>query len=214
MNKQKLIGSIIGVTLFALLVAGATFAWLSVGANITNSVYNGTTKNFIINYTGGTDITNVLQLSASNATTANITSGYTSVTASKSANSAPASSFKINFNISTNTFTTNSVIYAVCRGSCPTTTLATVSTNSGIATATCSNNGNVVACGTITGGVTTSTTPLTLYEDTTTFNTEAQVSDTTYSIYFWISSETLTNTDMNANASISGNISASAVQTG
>ena len=29
MDKRKLIGTIIGVTMFALLIVGATYAWLS-----------------------------------------------------------------------------------------------------------------------------------------------------------------------------------------
>lgn len=44
MDKKKLIGTIIGVTMFAALIAGATFAWLTFSATITNGSYNTGTK--------------------------------------------------------------------------------------------------------------------------------------------------------------------------
>ncbi|MBQ2872483.1 MAG: hypothetical protein IJE89_00580 [Bacilli bacterium] len=53
MDKKKLIGTIIGVTLFVVLVAGATFAWLTFSATITNGNYVYQTKNFVINYERG-----------------------------------------------------------------------------------------------------------------------------------------------------------------
>lgn len=56
MDTKKLIGTIIGVTLFAILIAGATFAWLTFGTTLGENVYNGQTMNFIVRYTSGTDI--------------------------------------------------------------------------------------------------------------------------------------------------------------
>lgn len=58
-NKRKLIGTIIGVIFFVILIAGATFAWLTYTANVNNGVYNTTTMNFLVNYQGGTDISNL-----------------------------------------------------------------------------------------------------------------------------------------------------------
>ena len=58
-NKKKLIGTIIGVTLFAILVAGATYAWLTFNLSVTNGNYVAGTKNFVINYGGGTAIANI-----------------------------------------------------------------------------------------------------------------------------------------------------------
>ena len=71
MNKQKLIGTIIGVIFFVALIAGATFAWLTFNATVTNGAYNGTTQNFVINYTKGKDIDSVPpKLSSGTASTA------------------------------------------------------------------------------------------------------------------------------------------------
>lgn len=50
MNKKKLIGTIIGVVLFAALIAGATFAWLTISLNVTNGDYIYNTTKFVINY--------------------------------------------------------------------------------------------------------------------------------------------------------------------
>lgn len=56
MDKRKLIGTIIGVAMFAALIAGATFAFLSFTANVTNSIYYANTMNFLVDYTQGTHI--------------------------------------------------------------------------------------------------------------------------------------------------------------
>ena len=61
MDKKKLIGTIIGVTLFAALIAGATFAFLSFTANVTNSIYGVNTMNFLVDYTQGTHINGLPQ---------------------------------------------------------------------------------------------------------------------------------------------------------
>lgn len=207
MDNKKLIGTILGVVAFVALIAGATFAWLSVTATVNNQ-FVGNTKNFIINYGKGTDIgtsTNkVLQLR--NPTKSQVTTGKTTVTAEKTDRDAPASHFILTLNLTANSFVTDSVIYAACKtSSCPTTALATVAANG---TITCGTN---VTCGKITHG---SLEAINVYDDTTTFNTDAAVNSTSYDVYLWIDSLLLSNDDMDASASIAGNISASAVQVG
>lgn len=60
MDFKKLIGTIIGVTLFAVLVAGATFAWLTFGTTIVSDNINAAnTMNFLVDYTKGTAIDNI-----------------------------------------------------------------------------------------------------------------------------------------------------------
>ena len=51
-----MIGTIIGVIAFAVLISGATFAWLTYSVNVTGGTYNGASTNFVVNYTKGTDI--------------------------------------------------------------------------------------------------------------------------------------------------------------
>ena len=90
MDRKKLIGTIIGVILFVALIAGATFAWLTFNANVTNGNYNVSTGNFLVDYQGDTELTDIKTLS--NVTAANVaTSGATKVTvkaAKKTADSA------------------------------------------------------------------------------------------------------------------------------
>lgn len=208
MSNKKIIGTVLGVVAFIALIAGATFAWLTVNATVTNS-YTGTTKTFVITYAKGNDIGTVSNgiLQLKDPTPAQVTTGMATVTASKTANDAPASHFKLTFNISTNTFVSNSVIYAACKSTdCPSTALATVTSSS----ITCATG---VTCGKITGG---SLTAIDVLDDTTTFNTDSAVSTTSYNVYFWIDSELLSNDDMNVTngAQIGGNISASAIQVG
>lgn len=60
MDTKKLIGTIIGVTMFAVLIAGATFAWLTFGTTVDEAnVTTSTTMNFMVDYTKGTAITNI-----------------------------------------------------------------------------------------------------------------------------------------------------------
>jgi len=65
MNKKKLIGTIIGVAMFAALIAGATYAFLSFTANAVNFAFNGTTMNFLVDYTNGNAITGLPQVKGS-----------------------------------------------------------------------------------------------------------------------------------------------------
>ncbi len=64
MNKRKLYGTLIAVIAFAILVVGATLAWLTYTFNATNGVYNTATSCFNISYSGGSDITGDLQFSS------------------------------------------------------------------------------------------------------------------------------------------------------
>ena len=57
MNIKKLIGTIIGITLFIALIAGATFAWLTFGTTIVSTNVNSAkSMNFLVDYTKGTSI--------------------------------------------------------------------------------------------------------------------------------------------------------------
>ena len=211
MDKKKLIGTIIGVLMFAALIAGATFAWLTIAANVTNGNYTATAKNFIINYSGGTQITETVMLD--NATTANITSqtsagastadGWLAVTASKEATSAKASKFDVKLHVTSNKLTTKALTWAICKGACPTNVaLATVSSG----TATCGTG--VTNCGTIAAGA--SNTDIVLYSDTSTFNTDGAVSTTTYNVYVWLDAGTIVTADIGK--TFTGYIHASATQ--
>ena len=199
-----------GITL-VVLVVGATYAWLTIAANVTNGNYSIGTKNFIINYAKGTEITDTVQ--TSNATTTAITTattadelttdGWLAVTASKTASSAKASDFTIKLHIESNTLTTKALTYAVCKGECPTgIELATVS--GGIAT--CGTG--VAGCGTIAGNQTNQ--DVSLYVDTETFNIDGEVPETTYNVYIWLDYGTLAAADIGK--SFSGYIHASATQ--
>lgn len=56
MNTKKLIGTIIGVTMFVVLIAGATFAWLTFGTTVTEVTNQGQTMNFVVDYAAGNNI--------------------------------------------------------------------------------------------------------------------------------------------------------------
>ena len=219
MDTKKLIGTIVGVVAFAALIAGATFAWLTANATVTNSVFTGVSKNFIISYNGSASVSGFNQIVSGSATTAAITSAasagvaddaWAAVTASKAVTDPPLSSFKVKLAITGNTFSSNAIIWALCKGNCPTgVALATVSSGN----VTCGSG--VTNCGAVPGG---SLTEIEMYNDTTTFRSEASsgsgTTSATYNVYFWIDSKTLTNTDAQNGASFAGYIHAEATQTG
>jgi len=211
MDTKKLLGTIVGVIMFALLIVGATYAWLTLTANVTNGNYIVGTKNFVINYVGGTEIANTVQTASS--TTTNITAataanettddGWLAVTASKTAASAKASDFTIKLHITSNTLTTKALTYAVCKGACPTgVALATVEGG----TVTCGTG--VASCGTVAGKQ--SNKDVTLHVDNETFNVADAVPETTYNIYIWLDSGTIVAADIGK--TFSGYIHASATQ--
>ena len=70
MSNKKLIGTILGVIAFAALISGATFAWLTYAVNVTGGTYNGASTNFVVNYTKGTDISDVPILTSPTVSTA------------------------------------------------------------------------------------------------------------------------------------------------
>ena len=53
MDKKKLFGTILGVTLFGILITGATFAWLTFGVTVGDNVLTANTLNFIVEFEGG-----------------------------------------------------------------------------------------------------------------------------------------------------------------
>ena len=202
MDKRKLIGTIIGVIMFAALIAGATFAWLSFTANVVDSELNATTRNFIITYTGGTEVDYMLQTKTPTRAVLG-TQGKTTVEATKSNKASPTSNFTLTLTIESNTLATKSIVYAVCKGTCPeNVNLATVSGSGTNTTASCASG--VASCGTIYG-----TNPVTLHVDTETFNT-SDAATTKYEIFFWLNPATMINADLDK--SIYGKISASATQ--
>jgi len=195
MDKKKLIGTIIGVIAFAALIAGATYAWLSSTATVTNRVINNaTSKNFTFTYAGSAEVSGFIPLTLANSTPAKIANnasqastagdGWAAVTASKGANTPKAGIFRLKLNITKNTFSTDSILYAVCKGACPDSALITAVNGT---SATCSTNSAVVSCGVVSHG---STTAINLYDDKTTFNVNGNVDSTTYNIYFWLNGDT------------------------
>ena len=122
MDKKKLIGTIVGVIAFAALIAGATYAWLSNTLAVSNGVYSLNTMKFLVNYTKGTDITNMQ--SVSSPTTTNTKS--LAVQAALASGSTPG---KITIYLNT-TSASNAIItggylkYSWCVGTCSGTNFA------------------------------------------------------------------------------------------
>ena len=79
LDKKKLIGTIVGVVAFVALVASATYAWLTATANITNGTLNTGSRNFVINYSKGTDLSNLPMLTVTSGS-AVASSGASSLT--------------------------------------------------------------------------------------------------------------------------------------
>lgn len=188
MNTKKLIGMVIGIILFAALIAGATFAWLTFTANITNANLTGSSRNFTFTYAQGTAITELLPLTqtpARNAITAS--KGYITVNASKAANTPRASSFKLVLNITETQVAVPGLIrYAVCRNA------TAANCNNSVSTAIPSSaSGNFVAVGTVNN----STGTQILYTDTATFSS-AGAATGNYYIYFWIDASVINTTNL------------------
>ena len=66
MDTKKTIGAVIGVIAFVALIAGATFAWFTASAAVTNATYNGTACSYALTVTGG-NINTSLPLASSTA---------------------------------------------------------------------------------------------------------------------------------------------------
>ena len=217
MNKQKLIGTIIGVIFFAALIAGATFAWLTFNATVTNGTYNGTSLNFTYTYEGGNAVNAISILGATparnsitveNVNSTTINHGYIVLTASKATNTAGASSFNIKLHKTSSSISPESVIrYAVCKG-----TEDDANCKNSVSTAIPSTtNTTFVAYGQL--GTWDSNTDITLYSDTSTFANEGAAS-ATYYVYLWIDGTLVTSTNQSSiiGQSFSGYIHASSTQ--
>lgn len=207
MDKKKFIGTIVGVIFFVALIAGATFAWLTFNASVTNGNYAGSTLNFTYNYTTGTDVTKINILTATparNAITAG--TGYVALTASKPAGSAKASKFDLILKKTTNEIGVSNVVkYAVCKSA-----TATDCNNSASTAIPSATNTTWVALGTISTG----TTDQTLYSDTSSFAAEGAAT-ANYYVYFWVNSDAIITGNQNqvVGKSFAGYIYATSQQT-
>lgn len=207
MDKKKFIGTIVGVIFFVALIAGATFAWLTFNASVTNGNYAGSTLNFTYNYTTGTDVTKINTLTATparNAITAG--TGYVALTASKPAGSAKASKFDLILKKTTNEIGVSNVVkYAVCKSA-----TATDCNNSASTAIPSATNTTWVALGTISTG----TTDQTLYSDTSSFAAEGAAT-ANYYVYFWVNSDAIITGNQNqvVGKSFAGYIYATSQQT-
>lgn len=189
MDKRKLIGTIVGVTMFAALIAGATFAFLTFTANVTNGTYNGSSMNFLVDYTKGTDIGDVPQLTTATASTAK----SLVVKAAKHEGSTGGNvTIKLN-TLSNNTITSSGVLnYAICRGQC-------------------SENFSNAATGTVTTGATLAEDGSVEEPAVISMLTEPlEEEPVSYYVYFWLDSAKITSDHIGKE--YSGYISASAVQ--
>lgn len=209
MDKKKLIGMIVGVTLFAVLIAGATFAWLTFEANVVNGNYAGKSLNFTYTYGKGTDVSGISILGATPARNQIAAAkGYVELTVSKPAGSAKASSFNIKLHKTSGTINPENVIrYAVCRS-----TTATTCNNAATTAIPSTTDTNFVAYGQL--GTWDGSSDKTLYSDTTTFAGEG-AANTNYYVYLWIDGTLITdsNQDTIIGKSFSGYIHASSTQT-
>lgn len=229
MDKKKLIGTIIGVVMFAALIAGATYAFLSFTATVTNATYNGTTMNFLVDYTKGTAITQIPQLKSS-TTTAVDTPVLTMVTPSEAASLVVVAKHHNNSEegyatiklttTSTGTLTTGGLVnWVICRD--PDVEAGDqVDDVCGTSFANATNSGVITAGSTITllsdAALAVGTSKITP-ENTGVRNTNYLLynnngthTDYSYFVYFWVNSTKITNTHINQ--TYSGYIHASATQ--
>ncbi len=183
MDKKKMIGAIVGVIAFIALVAGATYAWLTNSLAVTNGTYNVASKNFLINFTKGTQISSLPILSSATTDTA----ASLNVKAGLATGSTPGT-ITIYLNVSeidTN-LKNDSINFTYCKGTtCSGTDFATHTQTIG------SSSGNKIAI--VTDDPVTSTT------------------QTTYNIYFWLDGSKIG--DNQLGKSFTGYISAEAHQT-
>lgn len=188
MDTKKLIGMIIGVTLFAALIAGATFAWMTFSASVTNGTQNIQSRNFTFSYTNGSAITNLLPLTptpARNSITAG--NGYLTLSVTKANTAAKSNSFKIYLHRTTWGVTlTGGIRYAVCKSN-----TATNCDNSSTSEIPSTTGSEWVKYGTVANGTDATNAGFLLYEDTSTFSTDSSATGNYY-IYFWIDSSVIT----------------------
>lgn len=236
MDKKKLIGTIIGVAMFAALIAGATFAFLSFTASVTNSTYNGTSMNFLVDYTKGTAITGLPQIKGSTNKSGETLNDLVNVTptnvsrlvvvAKKHNNSVNGhTSIKLT-TTSSNTLTTGSLVnWIICRD-------PDVEASGDQVDDICGDGFTVTdtekaAGAAINSGKITAASTVVLLNDAALANgkigTATQTSETSsasthileadgvsYFVYFWIDSRSINNTHINQK--YEGYIHASATQ--
>lgn len=188
MDKKKLIGTIIGVTMFAALIAGATFAWLTFSASIVNGTYNAGGRNFVIDYADGNgSITGVQILTVTTgAQVASDVANKVTLTAKLNNANSPKGELKL-------TLHTTSDPGGLITSNAGTTALR-------YSVAMCTDTTAGTACTPGTPGtpqtVTSTAQILTLPEDTTPTTTTI-ASNTLYTrlvVYIWIDAEKLTQT--------------------
>lgn len=182
MDKRKLIGTIIGVVMFAALIAGATYAFLSFTATVTNATYNGKTMKFLVDYANGTDITNLPQVTT--GTPSN--TSYLVVNAKKNQESVDGYLTVKLTTTSTGTLTTGGLVHWVlCKGACTQTDFS-----------------DKKASGTITA-----TSTISLWTDDDKIQEDP---GTDYYVYFWLDAAQVNNSHIDQ--TYSGYIHASATQ--
>ena len=117
MDTKKLIGTIVGVIAFAALIAGATFAYLTLTVNVTNGVYNAKSMHFLVDYTKGTDISAMPAVNPS-PSTSNTT--VLTVQAGLASGSTPGTmTIYLNTTAASNTYITGGYLnYSWCEGTC------------------------------------------------------------------------------------------------
>lgn len=189
MDKKKLIGTIIGVIFFIVLIAGATFAWLTFSANITNGNYNTITGNFVIDYVGAQTLDDVPILSTGTPESAAVRT----VSAKLSTNSiAGKLTVKLTTNSDTLLTTSGALNYAVC-------------TSATEASSCTTDFSQAVATGTINASGEKN-----LYVDPNDLTTANRY----YFVYFWLDGSLITNDILETpdQNSYSGYIHASAEQ--
>lgn len=115
MDFKKLIGTIIGVTLFAILIAGATFAWLTFGTTIvSDNVTAANSMNFLVDYTEGTAINNIPMVDSTLVTPDQTESLV--VVMKRNTNSPDGHGYIALNTTSTGTLTTGGIVrWAICR---------------------------------------------------------------------------------------------------
>jgi len=226
MNTKKLIGMIIGVTLFAALIAGATFAWLTYDASTQNATKNIMTRSFTFTSPTGTNLTNTFRTIANQPARNTFTAGtdYIVLSLSKGEYTPWAQSVKIILKKPTNGITLANVWrYAICRSG--TASQCNNSVSTAIPSSTNVNNWVVT-----NGAITTGTAEQVLWEDTACMNGSTIRTDTgspfnvitaanattstTYYVYFWLDASIITTANLSQvdQKQIIGNIYFEAVQ--
>ena len=217
MNKKKLYGTLIAVIFFAVIVIGATFAWLTYSFNATNGVYNTATVCFDISSAEGQDINATLDY-----TTNPIGGVNTSIAMGLQSSCVISANGTISINVAS---TTSATLYSTSEAHCenPNTleTLYNYETSSSCET----NNGTWVTTGTALkyaiydiSNPTSNTTPIKVgyinqSGDNLLYETTLKIGATdTYYIYFWLDGELIDENYMNV--LFSGHVHANATQNG